>query len=132
MLSGSAVEMEFQYQMGNDIKAVHIERAGGVVRITIADHVYEVSVIHSRAGELVLKVGEATRTIFIASEGSTRYVAVDGDVFELKKPDARRARRGRDTISTIPCPLTAPASPRLSPSSYPATRYGSGRRTAGR
>jgi 3-methylcrotonyl-CoA carboxylase alpha subunit len=93
MVSGSVVEMEFRYQVGDDITAVQVEREGEVARITIADRVYEVSVIHSRANELRLMVNGARRTAYLAREGSTRYVAVDGDVFELKKPDVRRAHR---------------------------------------
>jgi biotin carboxyl carrier protein len=93
MASGSAVEMEFQYQLNNAVNVVRLERDGEVVRIAIADRVYEVSVLHTRAGEMAFKVNGVTHTAYMASQSSTRYIAVDGDVFELKKPEARRARR---------------------------------------
>jgi biotin carboxyl carrier protein len=103
MVSGSVVEMEFRYQLGDDITAVQVEREGEIARAAIADRVYEVSVIHSRANELVLMVNGARHTAYLARVGSTLYVAVDGDVFELKKPDARRARRkgphGEDNLT---------------------------------
>jgi biotin carboxyl carrier protein len=102
-VSGLVVEMDFQFQCGDDVTAVKLERDGEAVRITIADRVCDVKVIHSRAGELTFQVDGIIHTAFIAGEGSTRYIAVDGEVFELKKPDARRARRkqhhGEDNLS---------------------------------
>jgi 3-methylcrotonyl-CoA carboxylase alpha subunit len=112
MASGSAVEVKLQshpktraisYQLGDEIQVVQLGRDGEVVRIAIADRVYEVSMIHSRAGELSFKVDGVTHTAFVASESSTQFVAVDGEVFELKKADPRRARRkphhGEDNLS---------------------------------
>ena len=93
MASGSAVDMDFQFQIGDDVTDVKLERAGEAERITIADRAYEVSVIHSRSGELTFQVDGIIHTAFFAGEGSTRYIAVDGEVFEFKKPDVRRARR---------------------------------------
>lgn len=42
--------MDFQYQFDDEAKAARLERDGEVVRITIADRAYEVSVIHARGG----------------------------------------------------------------------------------
>jgi biotin carboxyl carrier protein len=103
MVSGLVVEMDFQFQCGDDVTAVKLERDGEAVRITIADRVCDVKVIHSRAGELTFQVDGIIHTAFIAGEGSTRYIAVDGEVFELKQPAARRARRtqhhGEDSLT---------------------------------
>src|SRR5512135_2121312 len=96
MVSGSAVEMETtSYQLGEEVVAVRLEREGEVVRMTIADRAYEVSVIHSRAGEVTFKVAGIIHTAFVADDGSTRYVAIAGNVFELKKPDVHRVRRAQ-------------------------------------
>ena len=104
--------MEFQaypktgtisYQLGAEVRVVRLERAGEVMQITIADRVYEVSVIHSRAAELTFKVDGVTHTAFIATEDSTHYLAIDGEVFELKQPEPQRARRkqhhGEDSLT---------------------------------
>jgi biotin carboxyl carrier protein len=95
--------MDFQYQLGDNVTAVKLERDGEIVRITIADRVYEVSVIRSRAGEVTFKVNAVTYTAFVASDGSAQYVAVDGSIFGLRKPEARRARRrqhhGEDNLT---------------------------------
>jgi biotin carboxyl carrier protein len=85
--------MEFQYQLNAEAQTVRLERDAEITRITIADRVYEVSVLHSRAGELTYTVDTTTHTAFAANDGTTHFIAVDGDVFELKKPDARRAWR---------------------------------------
>jgi 3-methylcrotonyl-CoA carboxylase alpha subunit len=92
MVSGSAVKMEFQYQLRDEVKVARFVRDGEIARMIIGDRVYEVNVIRSRTGELTFKVDGVTHTAFVASDGSTRFVAIDGDVFELKRPDTRRAR----------------------------------------
>jgi len=95
--------MELRYQLGDELQVVQLERDGDVVRITLADRVYEVSVLHSRADEITFTVDGITHTAFVASKDSTRYVAIDGDVFELKEPDLRRTRRkqhhGEDNLT---------------------------------
>ena len=95
--------MEFQFQLNDATHVVRLEHDGDVVRITLADRVYEVSMLHSRAGELTFKVDGVTHTAFSAYDGSIHFVAIDGDVFELKKPAAPRARRkqhhGEDSLS---------------------------------
>jgi len=81
------------YQLGDEVVAVKLERDGEAMRITIADRVYEVSVIYSRADELTFTVDGTIHTAFIASEGSTQYVAINSEVFELRKPDPHHAQR---------------------------------------
>jgi 3-methylcrotonyl-CoA carboxylase alpha subunit len=85
--------MDFQYQIDAEVTTVQIERDGEVRRVTIGDRAYEVQVLHSRAGEVTFKVDGVTHTAFSAHAGSTHFVAIDGEVFALKKPDPRRARR---------------------------------------
>ncbi len=103
MASGTAVEMDFQYQCDAEVKTGQLEREGESMRIALGDRVYDVKVQHSRAGELIFTVDGVTHTAFVASEGATRFVAVGGDVFELKKPEPRRTRRkhhqGEDSLT---------------------------------
>jgi 3-methylcrotonyl-CoA carboxylase alpha subunit len=91
------------YQLGDEVKTVHLVRRDDKVQISVGALVYEVSVIHSRAGELTFKVDGVTHTAFVASEDATWYVAIDGDAFELRKPDTRRPRRkqhhGEDNLA---------------------------------
>ncbi len=85
--------MDLHYQLGDEIMIVEFARDGEGMHITIADRVYQVSIIHSQPGEVTFTVDGTTHTAFLASAGSTQYVAIDGEVFELRKPDPRRTRR---------------------------------------
>jgi biotin carboxyl carrier protein len=91
------------YQFGDEAKAVRFERNGDAARIAIGDRTYEVKVLHARAVEVTFAVDGVTHTAFIAREGSTCHVAIEGEVFELKRPDERRARRrqhhGEDSLT---------------------------------
>ena len=87
--------MDYQFQVGDEVKIVRSERSGEAVWVTIADRVYEVTVMHARANEVTFAIDGMIHTAFIAQDGSTQYVAIDGAVFELKQPDLRRARRQR-------------------------------------
>jgi 3-methylcrotonyl-CoA carboxylase alpha subunit len=112
MPSGWVADMDFQshpkmgtvlYQLGDEVKTVQLARHGDKAQVSVGDRVYDVDVIHSRAGELTFSVDGVTHTALVAHDGSTHYVAIDGDVVELKKPDLRRARRkqhlGEDNLT---------------------------------
>ncbi len=95
--------MEFQYQVNDAIHVVQLERDDEVRRVTIAGRIYEVHVIHSRAGEMIFAVDSVAHMAFVVADGTTCFVSVDGEVFELKKPEARRSRRkqqqGADSLT---------------------------------
>ncbi len=95
--------MEFQYQVGEEVKRVRVERDGGFYRVVIDERVYAVQVSRSRSDEVTFVVDSAQHTAYVAENGSTRYVSVGGDVFELKQPDPRRTRKkhhpGEDNLS---------------------------------
>ena len=120
MVSGSVVKMEdrsrpmpeiISYQLGAEEKSVQLESDGEVMRIATTDRIYEVRMIHSRAGELTFTVDGIQHTAFMADDRATRYVAIEGDVFELRRPTLRRARRrqhhGADSlIASMPGQVT--------------------------
>ena len=85
--------MEFHYQVGDEIERVHLEHEAGLYRVAIGDRVYEVQISHRHPGEITFVVEGEQHTAYVASSGSTRYVAVDGDVLEFSVPDAHRIRR---------------------------------------
>jgi biotin carboxyl carrier protein len=95
--------MDFQYQIDAEVKTVRLERDGEPLRVTIGDRAYDVTVLHSRVGEVTFTVDGITHTAFVAGESASRFVAVEGDVYELKRPDARRTRRkhhhGEDSLT---------------------------------
>jgi len=95
--------MEYQYQLGDAVQNVRLDSAGAAMRVTFGERVYTVTVLHSRAGEVTFRVDGVTHTAFVASDGSTHFVAIDGDVFDLQKPETRRTRRkqhhGEDNLT---------------------------------
>ncbi len=95
--------MELQYQIGDDIKVVRVEANGETYRVSIDDHVYDVQVSLARSGELILIVDGQKHIAHVAENGPAYYVLVDGNVVELTKPAARRARRrhhhGEDSLA---------------------------------
>ena len=85
--------MELHYQLGAEVKVVRVDRAGETARVVIADHAYDAQVDHVRSDEVTFTVNGQRHTAYIASDGSTRYVSVAGEVFELKRSDSRRRER---------------------------------------
>jgi biotin carboxyl carrier protein len=95
--------MDFQYQIDGENVVVGVEHEGAVYRITIGDRTYAVQLDHARSPEVAFTV-EGTRYIAqVVSDSTTHYVAIDGHLLELKKPDPRRARRrhhhGEDSLA---------------------------------
>lgn len=100
----SRPQMEiFSYQLGDEVKVMRLERAGDVVQVVIADRTYDVQINHVRSDEITFTLAGRRHTAHMASDGTTRYIAIDGDGHELRKPDPRRARRqqhhGEDNLS---------------------------------
>lgn len=95
--------MDLQYQVGDEVQVVRLERNGEMMRVTIADRVYDVQVLHSRAGAITFTVDGVTHTALTARNNATHFVAVDGEVFEVKQPEARRVGRkphhGEDSLT---------------------------------
>src|SRR4051794_8261610 len=83
--------MEISYQSGEKVR---IERQGDQYVITIADRTYTVAVDRVAPGQVDFTVEGRSRRAITASEGTTRYVALDANVYALTKADTRRRRTG--------------------------------------
>ena len=98
--------VEFQYEVGTEVKRVRIERDAGIYRVVVDDRMYNVQVSHRRSDEVTFVVEGQQHVAYVAADGSTRYVAIDGDVLEVSVPDVRRLRRQKhrqseDSLSAI-------------------------------
>src|SRR5512143_2983119 len=95
--------MELHYQTGNEVAVVQIEPQAEGYHITIGDRAYDVRVDQHRADEITFTFNGQRHSAYVARDGSTRYVSIAGDVFELRQPDPRRARKkqhqGEDSLS---------------------------------
>ena len=87
--------MEFEYEVGAETKRVRVERDAGSYRVAIDDRVYDVQVSHRRSGEVTFVVDGQQHVAYVAANGSTRYVAIDGDILEISVLDPRHLRGRR-------------------------------------
>jgi 3-methylcrotonyl-CoA carboxylase alpha subunit len=81
--------MEFTYQSGETLR---IEREGDHYVVTVRDRVYQVNVDRMAPGEVNFTVEGRSRRAYTALEGTTRYVALDSNVYALTKADTRRKK----------------------------------------
>ena len=103
--------MDAHYQAGTETIKLHIEPQAGGYRVTIGDRRYDVQIDVTRAPEVTLILNGQRQTAYVAGDQATRYVALDGVVYELKKMETRRTRRqhqhGEDSlVASMPGQIT--------------------------
>ncbi len=96
--------MELQFLLNDEINTITLERDGENYRAQIGDRVYRVGLDDDRSGGSILHVNDNRHNIDVASDRSKIFVAIDGDVIELTKVDAKQARRrkqhhGEDSLA---------------------------------
>jgi biotin carboxyl carrier protein len=87
--------MDFQFQLGAELKTITLDHDGENYRAQIDDRAYRMTLEAVRSDELIFAIDDRRHTAIIASDGSKYFVAIDGDVIELTKPDAQQTRRGK-------------------------------------
>ena len=86
---------DFQYQLGNDITTVRVEKSGAGYVVTINGQVFHVTAT-PKPGELALTIDGARYTALVAANGPQRWVAFDSQPFVLTVPQAtKKAWHGR-------------------------------------
>ncbi len=91
----SLLSMELQFQIGDVLKTITLDRDGAAYRAQIDDRVYAVRLEADHADKMIFSANDDRHTVFIAVNGSKYFVAIDGEVIELSKPAARQSRRGK-------------------------------------
>ncbi len=95
--------MEIQYQIDDTTYTLRVEPDGDELRVSIGDRIYRVQRGSQHDAELRFTVDGERQVAYLAADKSLRYVAVDGQVFEIKQPDVRRTRQrhhhGEDNLS---------------------------------
>ncbi|MEW5957580.1 MAG: biotin/lipoyl-containing protein [Chloroflexota bacterium] len=82
--------MEFQYQVGDKIATVTVERNGDRFQVTVGDKVYEVAASRPQPGQLNLEIDGRRLQVYAAHDGRRWHVAVGGDTWVLEPAQARR------------------------------------------
>jgi len=95
--------VEVQYQIDETTYTVRIESDADELRVSIGDRTYRVRPEAQRNAELHFSVDGEQHVAYIAGDNSVQYVAINGHVFEIKRPDTRRTRQrhhhGEDSLS---------------------------------
>jgi biotin carboxyl carrier protein len=84
--------MKFDYQSGDEVFSVQVEKEDEIFRITIGDRTYEVAAVMRPDGRLLLDVDGAKQVAILAGDARRRHVAVDGGAWILERPQPQRRR----------------------------------------
>jgi len=85
--------MKFTWQIDAELHTLTLEAHGDAFQALVDGEMLEGEVVDRRPGSLTLRFGERILTLFGASDGARRWVALDGCVYTLEKPSPRARRR---------------------------------------
>jgi acetyl/propionyl-CoA carboxylase alpha subunit len=86
--------MEFYYQIGEELKTVTIQPDNDRFQVTIGDQSYLVNKARLRQGQLTIEIDGQPLRVYIAHEGSRRYVAAGGETWVLERLATAQSRGG--------------------------------------
>ena len=88
--------MVFEYLFNQTLTPVRVEKTGAGYAVTLNGETYAVEAELRASGELTLLINGQRHTAQVAAEGARRWVALNGQVFELTVPQAqKKSRRGK-------------------------------------
>src|SRR5688572_20679028 len=76
---------EYTYQAGETIWTVSLERRDDQLQVTVAGRVYELKLLPSETGLLNFQLDGRQIRAYIAQAGSRRYVAIEGESWQLER-----------------------------------------------
>jgi acetyl/propionyl-CoA carboxylase alpha subunit len=85
--------LKFEYQVGNEIKIVSVERIGDRFRVIVGETEYSVIARQQKPGQLDIEVDGRQQRAYTATDGTRRFVAIAGETWVLEKPRPRSSRR---------------------------------------
>lgn len=92
--------MIYRFQTNDQIYEINLERQGNGYQATVAGQRYTVEVLEARAGELSLRFDGRPVTLFWAQREDSRWVALEGCTYELRKPSGRSGQISPTTVSS--------------------------------
>ena len=94
---------EYTYQAGETTWTVSLERRTDQLQVTVAGRVYELKLLPSETGLIHFQFDGRQIRAHIAQAGSRRYIAIDGESWQLERVTtgpARSRRVGRGSAIT--------------------------------
>lgn len=86
---------EFKYQVGDEIKTVTIERDGNQFQVMVDGRVHSVTINQLGQTSLNLEINGQQQQVYVARNGSRRYVALAGEIQVFERVLSNQARRQR-------------------------------------
>lgn len=86
---------EFQYQVGDEVRTVIVERGAGDgehYTVRVGDSILLLAARAGANGRLDMEVDGRRLRAYVAASGRRRYVSLSGETWILQPPDPRRAR----------------------------------------
>ncbi len=88
--------MDFYYQSVEGLVTIRVETTGAGYAVTLNGETYAVEAQMRAPGEWTLLINGQRHTAHTAAEGNRRWVALNGQTFELTVPQAqKKTRRGK-------------------------------------
>ncbi len=92
--------MKFNYQIGEQVHSVEIEKDDSGYRARVQGQTYEVKLVRSEQGTLSFMLGDQPMRAFIAADGNRRWVSTNGQVLILNLAVGARAQPSRSGASS--------------------------------
>ena len=94
------MKREYQYQTGDQVRTVTVERNGDQLQVTLNDVAYQVNLGRSSQHSLALTVDGVRLTAHVAQVGAKLYLALNGATWVLQHPNPVQRRRSGDVDQT--------------------------------
>lgn len=100
--------MRYQYQSGEQVYQVSIEREGDGYLVLVDGKPHPIEVLDAQPGLVSLRFDGKPVTVYWAARGGEKWLAINGCTYRLEKPRPRAQRSGGDPGGeTIRAPMPA-------------------------
>jgi len=90
------MKTEYQYQTGDQVRTVTVERNGDQLQVTLDGVAYQVNLGRNSQHRLDLTVDGVRLTAHVAQAGAKLYLALNGATWVLQHPNPVQRRRSGD------------------------------------
>lgn len=99
----------YRFQSGEQVHEITLERQGEDYQATIDGQACAFELLDTQPGQISLRFGDKSLTLYWAVDGGETWLALDGCTYRLEKPAARAARPGAETGGgeTVRAPMPA-------------------------
>src|SRR5690349_1235302 len=89
--------MRYQFQVGDQIYRISIERQGEHFQAMVNGEPYEFEILDSQSGQISLRFADRPVTLYWAADGKQKWVSLNGCTYRLDRPSPRGARASAES-----------------------------------